>query len=259
MDAPTESLEQQNGLKPIERKVLNNFFWSFHHSQGNPVQQTLTSIHLARQYDKDEIGPINAFKERLLAHIERIKVPHNHIREGIDEQTGQKKVYSDKEFQENESGFQSQWYRLMTIFDRVFYDLQDPRDMNWFGGFDGNVYEANKLPEKVLLYQVASHMIDADLTYQEKERPNRDTDSDPHSSHLQMYAFNNVPAQSPEYAKLYKDIKKALAQQGVIADASIAEDKISEADGVSLKGKFNKLVHEWEKNHQGKKIIPESA
>ena len=255
MDEFAEKTEYQNGLRPIDNRVLNNYFWSFHHSQGSPLIQTLISIHTARQYDKDEIGALDVFESRLLPIIERMRPPSEHLREQVDEQTGEIKVFTDKEFQENESGFQSQWGRLRMVFDRVFYDNPKPWHMNWMGGFEGDIYKTNELPTNILLYEILSRMVNSDLNYQEKLRPSRKGKSDPHSSHIQMYIFGNVPTQSPEYDQLYKDIRKMLVQQGVITDADIAEDKIPEPEGLSLKSRFEKLVQAWEKNHPGKKFI----
>lgn len=98
--------EAQNGLKPVEIKVLNNFFWSFHHSQGNPALQTLIFIYLARQYNKNDIGDINSFETRIRPRVEKLKVPSEHLKENIDETTGKVRVLDEKEAQENEAGFQ---------------------------------------------------------------------------------------------------------------------------------------------------------
>lgn len=262
MDGIKEGLEYQNGLKPIERKVLSNFFWSFHHSQGNPALQTLISIHMARQYDREEIGDVKAFEERMKPQIKRLRVPGEHMKEQVDEETGEKFILDDKAAQENEAGFQSQWGRLMMTFNRVYYDKPDPRDMLWFGGYEGNVYKANNLSSDVFVYQIASHMIDEDLNYQKKPRQNRKEESDSHSSHLQMYLFGGNSTQSPEFDRLYDDIRRLINKYGIIqteGSSSSNEDEaqLEEAEVASFRDKFQKLNQSWEQNHPGSQFIPQ--
>jgi|SRR3989338_3059227 len=263
MDGAREVLEQQNELKPIERKVLSNFFWSFHHSQGNPILQTLISIHMARQYGKDEIGDVAAFETRMKPQVERLHVPAQHMKEQVDEKTGERYVLDDKRAQENEAGFQSQWGRLMMVFNRVYYDKPDPRDMWWFGGYEGNVYKANNLPSDEFLYQTASHMMDEDMKFQGKERENRRDDSDPHSSHLQIYLFGGRPTQSSEFDRIYGDIRGLFSRYGVLQvedsqPTSQEEPELGDAEVTQLRDKFRKLTQTWEQNHPGSHFIAQS-
>ncbi len=265
MDGIKEGLEHQNGLKPVERKVLSNFFWSFHHSQGNPTLQTLISIHMARQYPKEEIGDVKAFEEHMKPQIERLRVPAQHMKEQVDERTGEKYVLDDKNAQENEAGFQSQWGRLMMVFNRVYYDKPNPRDMLWFGGYEGNVYNANRLSSDEFVSQIATHMMDEDLSFQTKERQNRKDESDPHSSHLQMYLLAGKPAQSPEFDRLYADVRGLLGRYGVLPSAEGVpppgedEPQLGEAEVTTLRDKYQKLTQAWEQNHPGLQFTPEQS
>lgn len=139
MNEAKEKGEQKDSLKSIDRSVLNNFYWSFHHSQGNPTLQSLLSIYLARQFNKDEIGDLKTFEARLSPQIKKLHIPLEHIREDVDKDTGEVYVLDDKRAQEHDAGFQSQWHRLLMVFKRVYYDLPNPREMLWMGGFEGNI------------------------------------------------------------------------------------------------------------------------
>ncbi|MFS8158879.1 MAG: hypothetical protein ACMG6E_01450 [Candidatus Roizmanbacteria bacterium] len=186
-----------------------------------------------------------------------MKPPSEHLREQTNKQTGEKEVYTDKDFQENDAGFQIQWGRLRMILNRVLYDLPNVRDMDWMNPFEDSVYKANNLSPDFFLFQIVSHMIDSDLNYQTEPRQGRKEDSDAYASHIQMYIFGDVPAQSPEYVQLYKDLRRLLAKQGVVSDFDISEDHHYVDEDVSLKSRFEKLVKEWEENHPGKKFIPD--
>ncbi len=261
MDGLKEGLEHANGLKPLDRKILGNFFWSFHHSQGNPTLQLLISIHIARQYDRDGIGSVDALEARMKPQIERLRVPEEHMKEQIDESTGEKLVLDDKAALENNAGFRSQWGRLMMVFNRVYQDKPNPRDMSWFGGYEGNIYDANELPQDKFVYQVASHIMDEDLKFQKKERKNRKEESDPHSSHLQMYMLADKPIQSPEFKKLYGDVRTLMNKYEIIPTEGSKisngdEIQLGEAEVTSLRDKFQTLSQSWEQNHPGHQFIP---
>lgn len=263
MDKIGEKVGQQDNLRPIDKKVLGNFFWSFHHSQGNPILQTLSSIYIARQYDKDDIGPTEDFEERLKPQIEKFKIPREHKREQYDEKTGKLvTVLDDKAAQENDFGFRAQWDRLRMVFNRVFYDTPNPSD-DFFSlaSTPGEIYKASILSPDNFLFEIVSHIVDKDLEYQQKVRPNREGESDPHSSHLQMYALDRIPTQSTEYNRLYGDLRGLLDKLGIIntEDVHTSEEskpELSDEKALSLKSKVQELAKKWEINHPGKQFIP---
>lgn len=222
--------------------------------------QMFLSIHVARQYDKEELGPLHSLESRLEQQIEKMKLPNEHLKEQIDKETGEKTVLDDKYAQKSEVGFQSQWSRLMMVLKRVHYDRPNPKDMNWLGGSEGNVYRANNLPPDDFLYEIASHIINADLKYQDKKRPNRKGESDAHSSHLQMYALDKTPTQSSEYDRLYGDIRGLLEKLGIITTENLptSEENKAQLSGkktASLQSKFQELAKKWESNHPGRQFI----
>ena len=102
-------------------------------------------------------------------------------------------------------------------------------------------------------------MIDSDLDFQNKEREARNEGSDPHASHVKMYAIDRNPAQSPEYDKLYQDLRKLLGKLGIVKAEEDKEQKdkpnLTEEEKTILKGKFQLLQEGWEKNHPGMKFI----
>lgn len=260
MDGLQEVTEGKNGLSPVDRDALNNFFWSFHHAQGNPTLQTLVTIYTARKYDKDKIGSPEALEQRVLPHISKLHVPKEHMSEEYDEEDGMVNVLDDKAAQDNDAGFQVQWGRLKLILDRVFYGKPDRADINWMGGYDGDVYKANALSSDEFMFKIVSHVIDEDLNFQVRDRQGRKEGSDTHSSHLQMYISEEATAQSPEYAALYQDINTFLQR---LSDGEITPDtrrltdnfKITSREIASLKERFAMLKSKWEANHPGKTFL----
>jgi hypothetical protein len=248
--------ERREGLNPIERSLLGNFFWSFHHSQGENDLQIKLFIHSAGQYKKQEVGDIKKLEERMLPHLEKFSVPEEHTKTVLDSRTGESYLVNDRDSDLFLHQLRAPLVNLMTVFYRIYYNLSNPDDMDW----NQYVSSTSILTHDELLHNIVANMLDQDLEYQQKPRPNRKDGSDPHASHLQMYLFAGNTLQTLELEKLYEDIGMFLAQHEVISTEEIALPNTNEGNVVKedkyqpLRDRFQSLLFAWQLSHPGRQF-----
>ncbi len=232
-------------LSPIERRAFSNYYWSFHHSQGNPDQlQWQIGVFIARQYQPAEIGTLSEFNDRMLPHVKKASIPTAHTRVYPDPV---KQILAPLGKDRQREEFGEQWHYHRLIIQRTFggtvniSDCALPRvpfhETEVFFQF---LQEKSGLDENELLREILNTIVKKDRNYQETPRPNRKEGQDPHESFLREYAFGGNRTQTPELQKLYHRLREIIDR----GDAPV---------------EFELLVHEWEDKHPGEKFIPETT
>lgn len=268
-----ESLESQGNLSPLEASFFKNFFWSFHHSQGDPTLQTSIMVYLARQYRPEDLGLVEELNGKLEPLVERLNIPQGHSDKFFNTRSGKYDLALDKKAAlESQGGFRMSWKRYIKTFDEVFHGSPNPHDKFSHGNQDNVGSHKSQLTDRHLLAQVLWGIVLRDSNYQVMERPNRINGDDPHESFLRSYVFEDKNTQSPEYAKLYQELHSLLKRLGFseIVDGDPSLHKLLErgtklglnnADiirGISdLGSNLRTLIQRWEQVHPQQKFLPQ--
>lgn len=255
-------------LRPIERRVFTNFYWSYHHSQQYPPLQSSLQFYISRRYSVTEIGDMKRLTTALKPHLEQLRVPIEHVQELKDDKT---KTYVPLDRQaayKADGGFEIEWEHLIMIFNRVFYDRparNAMRQYHSFRSYEEEMYYKSLLSPNQLLASIITHMSMKDIEYQEGERPNRGEDADNHESFLRSYTFAGKPIQSPDFAALYSDIRTILTDLGLVDVKSLSGTDVfnrgkklglSNDEISQLVVNLGTLVDKWQKNHQDDSFFP---
>lgn len=215
-----------------EHSLLQDFYQSFRHSQGNPDLQDYLAEYIARQYRPSDFDSIEALKKKLDGKIAKMRVPKNHINgtsiNGVATELTPAAAYMAH------NGFNERWDFQVTVLGHVLGEK-----------INKNPSFINVASNEDLLNAITREILLREIRFQESERPNREDGSDSHDSILRAHAFNRKTTGSSSFDKLYGGIRSLLEE------ASTSPQRSTNL----VLGLFVKLQELWEKNHPGQKFL----
>ena len=238
----TKTAESHAGLTPLEANLLDNFYWSFHHSQGDPPTQRFINQYLALHYQSVDRSLFEELRHSLFHKIVKMKFPRQHTKI-ID--FGEGGTFLSPERVRNE--FESSWTTYIDM-------LENPTTQNGAG----------------LLVRITNNIIRRDIRFQAAEREMRLEGADPHESFVLTYAYKQTPTNSPEFDRMYQDVRQLLDGIGL---TSLAEgvkftntELIRRREELGLNGEdiedlvrnIKFLLQGWKGNHKGQSFVPQA-
>jgi len=247
MSEADSKVDSEPKLRPVDDRLIADFFWSFHHSQGYVYLQGKIMEFVAGQYDnpvdRAAIGSIEDLDKRLKARVDALGLPTEH---------------SDREIlrrvaQSHKQGFWRMWTGYLVQLNNVLNDGQGrERDL-------ANQSPIAVPPEKkeLLLAAILDGVIKMDYQYVDIGRPDK-TKSDLYDSHLQKYVFANARVQTPTYVTMYQQLGDYMRRHS-IADGSFVMNAPTTPDQSIVFGRrkmFHEMKVKWESRHPNQDFIP---
>lgn len=258
-------------LRPIERKILHDFYLSFRVSQGSPDIQNKTLLIAARSYPTFEIEDVPKLNERLLPLVSKLDVPQReHEKKVYDAKRPNLVVNLDfEQAQANPYGFRAQWEFYLALLQRVTYNESKPY-LNRFESTNSRVaYELSQKTDTELTAETLSDICTTDIKYQSKDRPERMEGSDSNESFLRTYMVEKRRTGSDAFDVMYKDMWSLLKKLGVdfVKNGEYPSDKLGLLHEKALTlgldtqlaekvvNDFASLTKMWEEKHPGQKFF----
>lgn len=241
---------QQREEKPapsgeFAHAVLQDFYFSFYHSQGKPELQTAILTFLAREYKQSfpqsERGDLAGLKQKLEPPIAALNIPSRHTYKveggsSLDQKTAQEAV----------GGFKAMWDTEVDLLESVLYVPSRRFKIGKTGPYFRKAGKSSlRLSNEQLLQQIASKCLEIDIHYQSEQhpRPNRSESDDVHESFFRNYVVLQKSAQTERYDALY-------AQMGEL---------VLSKRNRGLNSDFSSLANLWESNHPGEHFLIQKA
>lgn len=256
-------------LTPFEKNILDNFYWSFHHSQGNPSLQNQLIIYITRTYTRESIGNIEVLKAKLIPFIEKMAPPRQHKKTVFVQESLTSEALTAKTAFHASEGFSELWQRQLLMLQKI----KDPnfKPQSSFIASTGlkDFISRMNTEENQLLVDILNSILKRDKKYQLEDRPGRDPGYDPHESFLRKYVVEQKPLQTEQYTRLYGDLDSlinALQIPGInykemfplpqnvnniIQEMGLTDDLIH-----TISINFQALRRLWERNHPGDQFWP---
>lgn len=233
--------EEQVGLRPIDKKLLGNLYWSFHYSQSSEIIQELTLYYTARFYSEDDIEQMKNCYQWLGSSLKKLKIPKEH------KDSEKLNIYPF-------DVFQMHMYEYIRIINFEKGGDLDDRE----GIFTERLKSLPQEPSNKLLFYIVENILEEDSSFVKKGREGR-IKRDPHASQLREHMYMGEKAKTPEFEQMFEDIRNFFHDQGIDRDEVTAEDPISEGERVELRDSLEKLSSAWEERHPGEKFFPEET
>jgi hypothetical protein len=178
-------------LSEFERCVLENFFWSFRHSQGNTALHETIFRYLTYSLNPDGTVDLQSLQRRVFPHVQTLRIPVAHVRQVPVDEDGK---YDTKEehrvAQSINTGFTDMWNKFIEELQRR--STQPPSQ------------------DIKLMTVLLDHMLRQDDKYYYNHRPSLDKASSKKVSFVQKYIYEQEPAQTPELTQMYTDLRNFI-------------------------------------------------
>lgn len=201
-------IENRPKLSEFERNVLENFYWSFRHSQGNPSLHETIFTYLTSYLNPHGTLDLELLDKRVFPHVQTLRIPQAHDRQVPVDEDGK---YDTKEehrvAQSIDTGFPDMWNKFMK---ELLKQSSQPSS-----------------PDVKLMTALLDYMLRQDDKYYSNRRPSLDKSSSTKVSFVQKYIYEQEPAQTPELTQMYNDLRNFIHSE---VEGSIARSMEGAAD-----------------------------